>query len=461
MKTKFNILAAFGLSALVLYMVQSCDRLLDVQPPIDQISSDQIFSSVNTADAALSNLYTEIQSNSLISGGPSGTGALLGAYSDELINHNVFTQNADSDLYHNVQGSSNSTVKKVWTNAYSEIYAANAIIEGVEKSTALSENDRKRVRGEALFLRSLVYFYLTQMFGDLPYVTSTDYILNQSLAKTPVAELLVMIQNDLYEAKSDLSDDYRNPERIYPNRKTAELLLATLLTTRKQYAEAETLLMGIVNSPLYSWQPDLEKTFKKQGRHILWQLKPLKPNDATGEALLYYFESAAPTTYSLTESLVADFETADLRKQLWIKAKTINGKQYYRANKYSKLSPNNEEYSVAFRLEEAYLLLAEALAEQGKISAALPYLNAVRQKAGLGDVPATVTKEILLDAIVNENKKEFFTEKGIRFFTLKRAEKLSGLTLYKPNWKEYHKVWPLPFSELILNIHLNPQNNGY
>lgn len=461
MKTKFYILASFALSALVLYMVQSCDRLLDVKPPIDQISSEQIFSSVNTADAALSNLYSEIQSNSLISGGFSGAGALLGGYSDELINHDVFTQNGDSDLYHNVQGSSNSTVKKVWTNAYSEIYAANAIIEGIEKSTAISENDRKRVRGEALFVRSLVYIYLTQLFGNLPYVTTTNYTLNQSLGKTPVAELLVMIQNDLYVAKSNLSDDYRNPERIYPNRKTAEILLSNLLITRKQYAEAETMLMGIVESPLYSWQSDLAKTFKKQGQHILWQLKPLKPNDATGEALLYYFESAAPTNYSLTESLVESFEPEDLRRQLWIKEKKINGNQYYRANKYSKLSANNDEYSVAFRLEEAYLLLAEALAQQGKISAALPYLNAVRQKAGLSDVPATVTKEILLDFIVNENRKEFFTEKGMRFFTLKRAGKLSGLTLYKPNWKEYHKVWPLPFSELILNTHLNPQNYGY
>lgn len=352
-------------------------------------------------------------------------------------------------------------MKKVWTNAYSEIYAANAIIEGIEKSTAISENDRKRVRGEALFVRSLVYIYLTQLFGNLPYVTTTNYTLNQSLGKTPVAELLVMIQNDLYVAKSNLSDDYRNPERIYPNRKTAEILLSNLLITRKQYAEAETMLMGIVESPLYSWQSDLAKTFKKQGQHILWQLKPLKPNDATGEALLYYFESAAPTNYSLTESLVESFEPEDLRRQLWIKEKKINGNQYYRANKYSKLSANNDEYSVAFRLEEAYLLLAEALAQQGKISAALPYLNAVRQKAGLSDVPATVTKEILLDFIVNENRKEFFTEKGMRFFTLKRAGKLSGLTLYKPNWKEYHKVWPLPFSELILNTHLNPQNYGY
>lgn len=461
MKTKFFILASCGLSALVLYTVQSCDRLLDVKPPIDQISAEQIFSSVNTADAALSNLYSEIQSNSLISGGFSGSGALLGTYTDDLISYDVFTQNGDSDLYHNVQGSSNITVKKVWTNAYSEIYAANAIIEGIDKSTAIAENDRKRVRGEALFLRSLVYFYLTQLFGDLPYVTTTDYTLNRSLGKTPAAELLVMIQKDLYSAKSDLSDDYRNPERIYPNRKTAELLLATVLMTRKQYAEAETMLRGIVGSPLYSWQPDLTKTFKKQGKHILWQLKPLKPNDATGEALLYYFASAAPTTYSLTGSLAAAFDPQDLRKQLWIKAITVNGNQYYRSDKYTKLSANTDEYSVVFRLEEAYLLLAEALAEQGKVSEAVPYLNAVRQKAGLGAVPATVTKEELLTAIISENRKEFFTEKGHRFLTLKRAGKLNDLTLTKPNWKEYHQVWPLPFSEIILNPQINPQNNGY
>ncbi|ACU07556.1 putative outer membrane protein, probably involved in nutrient binding [Flavobacteriaceae bacterium 3519-10] len=450
-----------SLGALLLSALHSCENLLDVNTPVSQTGSEQVFESVGTADAALSHLYTEIQAYSLLNGGSGGAGALLGAYTDDLISYDVYSQNGDMDIYQNVQGPSNISIKGVWTNAYSEIYTANAIINGVEKSTGIGEDDRRRIKGEALFVRTLIYYYLNQLFGDIPYTATTDYTVNQMLKKIPSAEVQLKIQEDLYSAAALLNDEYRNPERIYPNRKTAELLLATVLMTRQQYATAEALLRGIIQSPLYQWQPAVQETFKKNGQHILWQLKPLYPTQATNEVLLYYFESAHPTMYTLSDHLITSFSAGDLRKQWWTKEITVEQTAYYRADKYTRIFDNTDEYSIVFRLEEAYLLLAEALAQQGKLSEALPYLNAVKAKAGIPHVAPSVTKEQLLDEILAENRKEFFTERGIRFTTLKRMNRLSDLTSHKPNWKAHHQVWPLPFSELSLNPNLNPQNNGY
>ncbi|MDQ0477464.1 RagB/SusD family nutrient uptake outer membrane protein [Chryseobacterium sp. MDT2-18] len=461
MKIKLSVIYAFGTAVFLLSSLQSCHDLLDVNFPVSQIGSSQVFESVGSADAALSNLYSDLQTYSLFSGGMEGAGALLGTYTDELISYELYTQNGTIDLYNNVQGSSNITVKAIWTTAYSEIYTANALIEGIEKSTAIGEEDRNRLKGEALFLRSLLYFYLNQIYGDIPYTVTTDYTVNKSLNKTPSSELLLKIQDDLYTAVGLLKDDYRNPERIYPNRKTAELLLATVLMTRQEYAAAEPVLRGVVESALYQWEPDVSATFKKSGRHILWQLKPLQPYDPTNEALLYYFDSALPTTYSLSPDLDASFEAGDLRKQQWITEIPVGSAPFYRAGKYTRLIDNADEYSVVFRLEEAYLLLAEALAQQGKLTEALPYLNAVKQKAETAAAPSSFTKEQLLNSILDENRKEFFTERGIRFITLKRANRLSDLSLTKPQWKSHHQVWPLPFSELSLNPNLKPQNNGY
>ncbi len=461
MKIHHTIIYAVSTAVFLLFPLQSCEDLLDVNAPINQIGSSQVFESVGTADAALSHLYADIQAYSLLSGGSSGAGALLGTYTDELISYDLYTQNGDRDLYNNVQGSSNITVKSVWSTAYSEIYTANALIEGIEKSTAIGEEDRNRIKGEALFLRSLVYFYLNQIYGDIPYIVSTDYTVNKILNKTPSAELLLKIQDDLYTAVGLLKDDYRSPERIYPNRKTAELVLATVLITRQQYAAAELFLRGVVESSLYQWEPDVSATFKKSGQHILWQLKPLYLNNPTNEALLYYFDSVLPTTYTLTDDLVSSYGTGDLRRQQWITEIAIGSAPYYRADKYRHLFENSDEYSVVFRLEEAYLLLSEALTQQGKLAEALPYLNAVRQKAGIGEAPSSFTKEQLLNEILGENRREFFTERGIRFITLKRANRLNDLSLSKPQWKQHHQVWPLPFSELSLNPNLKPQNNGY
>lgn len=460
MKTNY-ISGAVSALIVMLSVLTSCEQRLEVNDPIDQISSAQIFESVNTADAALSHLYTEIQAYSLFSGGSSGAGVLLGAYTDDLINNDAFNQNAGADLFNNVQGNSNTSIKTAWTNAYKEIYTANAIIEGIEKSTAIAEPDKKRIKGEALFLRTLIFFYLHQLFGDIPYPTTTNYTVNQSLPKTPESEALRLIRKDLEESVNLLNDQYRNAERIYPNKKTAQLFLATVLMTQNQWSDAEILLREVVPSTLYVWENDPVKTFKKTGKHILWQLKPLQNNYATSEALLYYFSSGVPNTYTVANSLVNSFDAADLRRQNWMTKITTNQTAYYRVDKYRNITNNTDEYSIVFRLEEAYLLLAEALAQQNKLSAAIPYLNKVKQKAGIALTPESTPKEQLLTEILKENQKEFFAERGIRFVTLKRAGRLNELVATKPNWKEHHRYWPLPISELLLNPNLNPQNNGY
>ena len=442
-------------------LLQACEDSLEVNPPINQINTSQVFESVNTADAALSSLYADLQAYSFFSGSIWGSGAILGTYTDELYCYSTSTQNADLDIYNNVQVASNTKIKSTWSTAYQEIYMTNAILEGIALSNSIPEKDKKRIRGEALFVRALIHFQLSQVFGDIPYVTTTDYIVNQAITKTSEAECLLQIRSDLYEATNLLEDTYRNTERLYPNRKAVELVLATVLMTQHQWSEAETLLKEIIKSPLYSWQPDLLKTFKMTGKHILWQLKPLKNNNGTNEALLYYFATALPNTYTLSDHLLSSFSSNDLRKQSWIKEIIINQKKYYRADKYRNITNNTDEYSIVFRLEEAYLLLAESLAQQDKLSEAVPYLNAVKEKAGIALEPLNPTKEKLLNEILDESRKEFFTERGIRFTTLKRAGRLNDLTAIKTNWTINHQYWPIPLSDLLLNPNLNPQNNGY
>lgn len=139
----------------------------------------------------------------------------------------------------------------------------------------------------------------------------------------------------------------------------------------------------------------------------------------------------------------------------------VGGNTWYRADKYKVRSGNTTEFSIVFRLEEVYLLLAEALAQQDKITEALPYINATRMRAKLDALSQPISKNILLNEILLELRKEFFTETGHRFFDLKRLNRLGDLTHTKPNWKNFHQLWPLPEKELLLNPNLNPQNNGY
>ncbi|REC60485.1 RagB/SusD family nutrient uptake outer membrane protein [Chryseobacterium pennae] len=439
----------------------SCEKLVEADDPDSQIGTEQVFEDLQSANAALSGLYSGLFTSSLISGGSDGTGALLGTYTDDLDCYYVNNNSGALELYQNQQIPTNPMIEKTWNTAYQQIYAANSIIIGVSNSLSLAAEDKNRIKGEALLVRSLIYLYLQQIYQEIPYTETTDYQINSHLSKLSGEALLQKLEADLNLAISLLSDTYRNAERIYPNKKVAELLLAKVYLLEQKWVLAEQLAGNIIQNPLYQLEQDITKVFKKGGKHILWQLKPLNSGDSTKEASLYYFSGAAPNAYALSTSLINSFSGSDLRKQAWMTPVTVSQNTWYRAAKYKNLSGNTDEYSIIFRLEEAYFIMAEALARQNRVTEALSYLNAIRQRAGTAPLTGTWSKDAFLQELLLEVRREFFAEMGQRFMALKRFDRLGDLATIKPNWKSYHTAWPLPQKELLLNANLNPQNQGY
>ncbi|WP_228393956.1 RagB/SusD family nutrient uptake outer membrane protein [Chryseobacterium artocarpi] len=433
--------------------------MLEVDVPTNELSSDAIFEDVQTANAALAGLYAKMRDNAPLAGDESG--ALLGIYTDDMDYYANPVTNSSFDLYTNTQIDTNTTVASYWSEAFQVIYIANAIISGCEKSYSLPVTERNRIRGEALLARSIVLFYLQQVFGDIPYPITTDYQVNQVLGKTESGQVLGKLVADISIAVQLLPNEYRSAERIFLNRKAGEFILAKIYMVQQRYSEAEMLLKGVADDPMYMFEQDLTKVFIKSGKHIIWQLKP-QNSSATKEAMLYYFGNVAPTLYALSNDLIQAFPSADLRKNNWMATSTFNGNTWYRSAKYKNRQPGNDsEFSIVLRMEEVYLLLSECYVQQGRLNEALPYVNATRQRAGLTSLQQPIAKETLLNEILLENRREFFTEMGHRFIDLKRMDRLGTLISIKPNWKNYHTRWPIPQKEILINANLKPQNNGY
>lgn len=447
------------LAILLLQVSLSCEKMLEVDVPENQIPTESVFETVQTANAALAELYAGLWNSSPLAGNQ--TGRLLGSYTDDLTYYGTNSTTGLYDIFQNQQIDSNAAISTYWTSAYRLVYVSNAILEGTEKSSTIPATEKQRIKGEALLVRSILFFYLQQIFGDIPYPISTDYQINQSLPKIQSSEVLNRLENDLNTSISLLADTYRSTERVIPNRKVAELMLAKIYMIQSRWNNAETLLRTITQSSLYQPENDLSKVFTKNGSHILWQLKPKNNGDATQEVTAYYFTGAAPSNYALSQNLVNIFTSGDQRKNQWMATVTVGQNTWYRPAKYKALTNNTSEYSIIFRLEEVYLLLAETLAEQDKSAEALPYLNATRQRATLPALLMPISKQTLLNEIILEDRKEFFTEMGHRFFDLKRMNRLNDLLPIKANWKSYNILWPLPQKELLLNPNLNPQNTGY
>lgn len=452
------------LMLVVLVVVFSgCDSFVDVELPSSQLTSPTVFDESATANAAMTDLYSKLRDSGLLTGRASGMSISLGMYADELDYYG--TSLADiQHFYNNSVLPRNSAVAEWWGSSYNIIYSANTVYEGVSAATKLSQADKDQLMGEALFVRGLVHFHLVNLFGNIPYITTTHYEQNQVVSKMPVAEVYSRIIADLEAAKGLLPADYFGGQRIRPNKLAASALLARVYLYNGNNAEASNEASSLINETgTYSLVADFDAAFLKGSSSTIWQLMPQDAGGNTGEGANLIFTSVPPTFAALTGGLITAFEPGDLRKDHWVRALTDGTNTWYHSFKYKQQTNTgtSEEYSIVIRLPELYLIRAEARAKQGFITGAADDLNTIRNLAGLPNTTAANLQEIL-EAVLRERRVELFTEGGHRFFDLKRAGQLDNvLTPVKPGWNAYEALFPLPQNELLLNPNVQPQNTGY
>ena len=452
-----------ALIVIICLWLSSCDSFTETDLPKTQLIKTAVFQDVKTATAALSNCYAQMRDYSMISGNSDGLSSLLGNYADELTYYGV----SDSPLqnfYSHTLLPSNSGVSILWNTSYNQIYAANAIVEGVDNSTAITGDNRNRLKGEALFIRAFIHFNLVNLFGDIPYITSTDYKINTMISKQTQADVYNQIIADLLEAKELLPESYTSAQRIRPNKYTVSALLARVFLYTENWQLAENESNAIINkTALYQWQDNLDLVFLKDSPSTIWQLHPGVAGLNTIEGRTFIFTSAPPNIEAISPDLLNAFETGDQRKNQWLGSVNDGTDTYYFPFKY-KLDTNSgtsQEYSIIFRLDEQYLIRAEARVHLGKLAEAKNDINKIRQRATLTNTSSS-TPEELLQAVLQERRVELFTEFGHRWFDLKRTGKAGTvLSVIKPAWKDRDNLLPLPASELLANSHLLPQNQGY
>lgn len=451
MKNLYNIMLLF----LIIALFQSCEKMIEIDLPSDQIYTENAFKDKRSALSALSNLYINLRESSLFSGNGQGIGTVLGLYTDELKSLSSTSTSENFLIYHNMLDPTRYTISSLWNTSYSHIYAINSFIKGVQESQGIDEKEKEQLINEVYILRTMYYQALAQIFGDIPYTESTDYKENTFIKKTPVLQVYQNIEKDLLSAENILSTTYRSPDKYYPNKAVAQLLLAKNYLLTKQYNKAEFYANEILNTPFYAIESNVSKVFKKTATSTIWQLSNSSNIAPTYEAGTYIIFVTQPST-ALNPILFNTYDSNDQRKINWIATHDPTGNLF--AYKYKNRLDNPDECSILFRIEEAYFILAEALIYQNREKQAIGYINTIRQRAGLTKLPDTLTKEQTTLAMLSESQKEFFLEHGRRFFDLKRNNKLSLLKTSKPNWQDKHALFPYPEKELLINPNLNPQN---
>ena len=442
--------------------LQSCDDFVDVDGPNSQLTTPEVFEDALTATVALTDIYAKMRENGFVSGRPNGFICLAGTYSDDLVSYEIGNSTSES-FFNNSLLSTTANINTLWRNSYSQIYAANAVIEGVNNSSNLSESVKNQIRGEALFIRAFLHFHLMSVFGDVPYIKTTDYRANSSVTRLSTELVFQELISDLETAIDGVNTTYIDSGRTRPNKAAIQAFLARVYLYHGDYAEASNMASAVLNATsVYQLETNLDTEFLKQSRATIWQLSPGAASANTYEGNSFIFFTGPPTKFSLTQDLIAQFETNDLRKTHWVKSITNGSQVWYHAYKYKKdiATPTSVENSIVLRLAEQFLIRAEARAKQGDLIGAKEDLNAIRQRAGLSNTTAVTTDQVL-SAILQERRLELFTELGHRFLDLKRLELLDSVLGTKPGWSTNDKLWPLPQAEMDANSFLVPQNPGY
>ena len=460
MKHHIRLLKTSFIALLSLFLCSSCEEILEVDLPNTQVNRSDVFEDPATAQAALAQLYYNFRDSYLFNG---KTGCLtysMSLYTDELTSY--FAEGSQNYLttfpfYNNVlSGNNGSPQHPVWDTSFQYIYSINALIEGVSSSTKLSDAIKTTYLGEAYFLRAMYYQQLCQLYGAIPYVTTTDYRVNSNISKIPYEAVLSKIETDLLAALERLAPDYRNPSRFYPNKAVVELALAKNYLLQKNYAEAINYAQKVLDNPLYQSMNDLNTVFKKTATSTLWQLS--KSQDGSDEGVAHILTSVPPRTASLSATLIQNFAPTDARLQHWTNHLSDGANTYYYAYKYKNQFTGTDECTIVYRIEEADFIKAEALAYQNKTDEAAEALDGIRLRANQPILARNLSKEAFIDVLVAESQREFFTEGTHRFFDLKRNNRLHLLEDSKPNWKPQHRLLPYPDKQLLLNPNLNPQN---
>lgn len=443
-------------------LLMGCEKYLEPDDPAGQISNKEVFEDEGIATAAVTSMYAKLRDEVLLTGKVDGLNIVLGVYADELDYYGLVGESVGKFHTHQVLPS-NGLVASMWNNAYNLIYMSNAVVEGVETSSHLSPDARARLKGESLFIRALIHFYLVNLYGDIPYIKTTDYPTNSVVKRMPVEEVYQYILNDLETARGLLDVVSINGERTRPDKWVVTALMARVYLYMEQWQKAESESNLLIGQGSFSLEDEITDVFLKESTGTIWQLDPKYEGDNAQEGTTFYIGVAPPQVVALFPDFVQDMETGDLRRQHWIGEVADNTSIWYFPYKYKahQNTGTSLEYSIIFRLAEQYLIRAEARARQGNIPEAQQDLNIIRQRAGLENTTAS-TKEELLEAILLERRFELFAEHGHRWFDLKRtgmADEILGPI--KPGWKATNVILPIPEKELLMNPNLKPQNPGY
>lgn len=178
----------------------ACEKFLN-ETPKTSVYEDDAYSSESALEANVYSIYADFSFlESTASFQNLGAAARLVEYTG-VRTQEEYTQTVKLTMF------SNSSVNQsLYSALFKAVAKCNKLLDRLDGSP-VEESYKKEIRGEALFLRSVFYFYLVRMYGDLPFpLTSAEKIQDVYVKRTPYYTIYNQLVEDLQFAYENMRD---------------------------------------------------------------------------------------------------------------------------------------------------------------------------------------------------------------------------------------------------------------
>ncbi|WP_026898206.1 RagB/SusD family nutrient uptake outer membrane protein [Daejeonella oryzae] len=362
----------------------------------------------------------------------------------------------------------NAATAELITAAYLDSYVgisrANLVISRIDGVT-MDEALKNRIKGEALFLRSLYYYNLAVNFGRVPLVISEISVAEgRTYPQTPAADIYKQLITDLVQAETILPLRYTGSDVGRATKGAAATLLAKIYLTSGDKTSAATVLRRIIGSYGYSLLPNYGSLWglaNENNAESIFEVQFKGGGTNTGNAFTNNFsalliQSTGGYKNRPTPEMEAAYEPND--KRLAASMNPLNGPLNAGRFilKYGTTTAYNEgdaDYNfIVLRYADVLLMLAEAVGESDE---AYGLINQVRTRAGLGPI-SSLTPGTFDDKLLRERRVELAFENH-RWPDLLRFGKAKELMAAQG--KNARLLFLIPQRELDINTSYtqNPQ----
>lgn len=421
----------------------------------------------------------------------------------------------------------NNFIKGLYYRLYYQISLSNQFLRDTEESlldsrgmSSATKEEVKTLRADARFMRALSYYYLLDLFRNVPFMDESSKVGMEGSKQIKGVELFEYIESELKAMDNDLLDPFVGYHAKYYGRahKAAAWALlsrlylnAEVYTGTARYKDAADYAEKVINvgyelEPVYAnmFNVDNDKT-----KEMIFPIRYMGPDTQTWGGMTFIICSTVPSALQSEVNSVGAWQGNKARgafvdvfekqpnyvydnrmsmlKTDMTASRTINDVtafvdngvpvvKFMNRRKDGSLPPGNSNLVYVdfplFRLAEMYLNYAEAVVmdpSSGSTSKALSLVQQLRERAYSDQSKATITTaQLTPDFILDERGREFFHEAQRRTDLVRHNKFTSSAYLWE--WKggskvgqateNHFNIYPIPTDDMASNSNL-VQNPGY